>query len=46
MNLRNVLLVLLVLLVLSHFVGMPFIVGGPIGLLLLIVLICVLAGVL
>jgi hypothetical protein len=44
MNLRNVLIVLLILVLLSHFVGMPFAYGGPLGLLILIVLICVLVG--
>lgn len=46
MNLRNVLIILLILVVIAHFGGLPFVWGGPIGLLVVILLILALVGVL
>jgi hypothetical protein len=44
MNLRTVLIVLLILVVLGHFGGLPLMYGGPLGGLILILLILVLVG--
>lgn len=50
MNLRNVLVLLLILVIVFGFFGhgtwFPFYASGPVGLLILVLLICVLAGVL
>ncbi|MBA2684328.1 MAG: hypothetical protein H0X39_00280 [Actinobacteria bacterium] len=44
MNLRNVLIAILILVLLSHFVGVSFAYGGPLSLLVFVVLICALVG--
>lgn len=44
--LRTALIILLILIVLGHFGGVvPFMYGGPVGFVVLLLLICVLAGV-
>jgi hypothetical protein len=44
MTLRDILIVLLVVVVLSHFLGVHWHYGGPIGLVLVVLLILVLVG--
>jgi hypothetical protein len=44
MTLRDILIVLLILVVLSHFFGVSLAYGGPVGLLIVVLLILVLVG--
>lgn len=44
MKIRDVLILLLIVVAISHFFGVPWFWGGPIGLILLVLLILVLLG--